>query len=200
VQCGEGEGVLNPPLPEGEKEQRGAEGAEEAEEAAEVLRGVCLESVSAFEAALCDDMNTPKAAAALFKLVGGAEKALKRGSMTASMAGAALAVLRQMDLVLGVLYEVPVEYFNTQEDSSNSSDGAIERLKKLQETEGHCPDCSCGKAASLDALVQVQELASRRAQLKQDKDYAGADRVREEISALGYGVKDSKEGFEVFLL
>ncbi len=32
-----------------------------------------------FENAMCDDLNTPKAFASFFKLIGDAEKALKKG-------------------------------------------------------------------------------------------------------------------------
>ena len=49
-----------------------------------------------------------------------------------------------------------------------------------------------------DIPTNVKELAQKRWDAKQGKDYALADKIREEILNLGYVVKDSREGFEIF--
>lgn len=56
------------------------------------------QSLREFETSLADDLNTPRAAAALFDLVKQAEKGLKEG-MTPGVAQAYLQGLQQMDKV-----------------------------------------------------------------------------------------------------
>jgi len=43
----------------------------------------------------------------------------------------------------------------------------------------------------------VTQMAQKRTELKKNKDFAGADKLREEIKTLGYEVVDTKEGFEI---
>lgn len=43
----------------------------------------------------------------------------------------------------------------------------------------------------------VVELANQRLEAKKSKDWSKADSLREEISALGYTIKDTKDGFEL---
>lgn len=45
--------------------------------------------------------------------------------------------------------------------------------------------------------AQVAELAAKRWQAKKDKNWAEADSLRAEIDALGYTIKDSKDGYEI---
>ena len=47
---------------------------------------------------------------------------------------------------------------------------------------------------------EVTTLAERRWQAKQDKDWAVCDQMRDELTSLGWQVKDSKEGYEVLPL
>ena len=48
-----------------------------------------------------------------------------------------------------------------------------------------------------DIPNEVEELAKLRWQAKQNKNWAEADAIREKITALGYAVKDSKEGYQI---
>ncbi|MGN1372641.1 MAG: cysteine--tRNA ligase [Candidatus Coproplasma sp.] len=45
--------------------------------------------------------------------------------------------------------------------------------------------------------AEVAELAAKRWQAKKDRNWAEADSLRAEIDALGYLIKDSKEGYEI---
>lgn len=47
----------------------------------------------------------------------------------------------------------------------------------------------------VEAPAEVVELADKRAQAKKDKNYALADELRAKITALGYAVMDTKEGY-----
>ena len=44
---------------------------------------------------------------------------------------------------------------------------------------------------------EITELANKRAEAKKAKDYAEADRLRNEIQAKGYTVKDVPGGFKI---
>ncbi|MDR0926547.1 MAG: cysteine--tRNA ligase [Ignavibacteria bacterium] len=56
------------------------------------------------------------------------------------------------------------------------------------------------KEDSVDAIpVEVRDLAEQRLAAKQAKNYAEADRLRSEVLAMGYKIKDTKDGYEVSL-
>ena len=48
-----------------------------------------------------------------------------------------------------------------------------------------------------DAPDEVRELAEKRWQAKQDKDWPLADQLRDQITEMGWQVKDTKDGFEL---
>ncbi|MBP5285327.1 MAG: cysteine--tRNA ligase [Kiritimatiellae bacterium] len=103
--------------------------------------------LDAFAAAVNDDLNMPKAFAALFELV--REANAKGGAGT-------LGVFRRMDEVLGVIF------FGRPE-----------------------------KAEIPDA---VRKLLDERAAARKAKNWAESDRLRDEIAAAGWTVKDSRDG------
>ncbi|MBQ7667663.1 MAG: cysteine--tRNA ligase [Kiritimatiellae bacterium] len=109
--------------------------------------------VDAFDAALCDDLNTPLALAAVFSLVNDGNRLAEGGEMAASGAAAALAAISRMDAVLGVL-EKP--------------------------------------AAAIPP--EVLALLDERTKARAAKDWAASDRLRDEIAALGWVVKDTRDG------
>lgn len=49
----------------------------------------------------------------------------------------------------------------------------------------------------VDAPAEIAEMAQARWQAKQDKDWGEADRLRDELAASGWEIKDTKEGFEL---
>jgi cysteinyl-tRNA synthetase len=53
------------------------------------------------------------------------------------------------------------------------------------------------KAVDADKYQQALQLAEARLQAKRNKDWEEADRLRAEITALGFEVRDTKDGFEV---
>ena len=48
-----------------------------------------------------------------------------------------------------------------------------------------------------EAPAEIQELAQRRWEAKQGKDWASADQLRDELVAKGWTVKDGKDGFDL---
>ena len=108
-----------------------------------------------------------------------------------------LKIISEMDSVFGVLYEVPTEYFQKKSYE--------EGIKSTLSSSGtSCEDCggnhSNQRKSLEETLLQVRELAEQRREFKSNKQFKEADQIRNRIAELGYGVKDTKEGFEVFLL
>ena len=107
------------------------------------------EALDAFTAAVNDDLNTPKAFAALFELV-------RQTNASGTCSKAVLDVFQKMDTVLGVIF--------------------------------------FGKAAKAEVPAEVQALLDARAAARAAKNWAESDRLRDEIAAAGWVVKDSKDG------
>ena len=114
----------------------------------------CLED---FTAAVNDDLNIPKAFAALFDLVRETNSYLSQPSQSPQLAQSILAVFRKMDEALGVIF--------------------FENEKKSVEI----PD-------------EVRSILDQRAEARKAKNWAESDRLRDELAAMGWQVKDSKDG------
>ena len=100
-----------------------------------------------FTEAVNDDLNIPRAFAALFGLV---------RDTNVHGGGPVLSVFRRMDEVLGVIF--------------------------------------FGKAAKTAVPPEIQALLDQRAEARKAKNWADSDRLRDEIAAAGWSVKDSKDG------
>ena len=100
-----------------------------------------------FTVAVNDDLNMPKALAALFGLV---------RETNAHGGGPVLSVFRRMDEVLGIIF--------------------------------------FGNAAKTEIPAEIQALLDQRAEARKAKNWAESDRLRDEIAAAGWAVKDSKDG------
>ena len=103
-----------------------------------------------FTAAVNDDLNLPRAFAALFGLV---------RETNAHGGGPVLSVFRRMDEVLGVIF--------------------------------------FGKAGKVEVPAEIQALLDLRAKARAERNWAESDRLRDEIAAAGWAVKDSKDGQSV---
>ncbi|MBO7477858.1 MAG: cysteine--tRNA ligase, partial [Salinivirgaceae bacterium] len=55
---------------------------------------------------------------------------------------------------------------------------------------------SAGSGSSDAYKKAIDLLLSIRQQAKQNKDWATSDRIRNELAAIGFNVKDTKDGFE----
>ncbi len=112
-----------------------------------------------FTAAVNDDLNLPKAFAALFDLVRHTNAATigAADGLTSEAADGILATFRRMDEVLGIIF--------------------FENEKK-----------------AVEIPADVQTLLDLRAAARKAKNWAESDRLRDEIAAKGWRVKDSKDG------
>lgn len=116
---------------------------------------------NAVVAALCDDLNTPKALAAMHELANQVRRAsdseAKKYAVNQLLAGGWL---------LGLLVHTPENYF------TQGQPGAEDSL-------------------SAEAIEQLLE---QRKAARADGDYAGADRIRDDLLAAGIELEDSREG------
>ena len=103
-----------------------------------------------FTAAVNDDLNIPKAFAALFELV-------RETNASATAAPGVLDAFRRMDEVLGVIF------FGREK-------------------------------AEVEIPAEIQALADLRAEARKARNWAESDRLRGELAAKGWAVKDSKDG------
>ena len=105
-----------------------------------------------FTSAVNDDLNIPRAFAALFELV-------RETNASATKSQAVLDVFKRMDDVLGVVF--------------------------------------FGKKEKSEVPAEVLALLEERKLARANKLWAESDRLRDEIAALGWAVKDSKDGQSV---
>jgi cysteinyl-tRNA synthetase len=117
------------------------------------LPSVLAEARTAFGAALDDDLNISAALGAVFDLVRELNRRIEARSLSTADAGAALASLRDLDRVLGVL-----------------------------------PD----PADALDS--ETLELLAAREAARAARDWAGSDRLRDELAERGIAVEDTRDG------
>ncbi|MCB2227636.1 MAG: cysteine--tRNA ligase [Desulfarculaceae bacterium] len=136
-----------------------------------------------FEAAMDDDFNTPRALGALFSLAKTTNKlaaepepapdkpmlgkgGMKPASAKEALLGLAAARLRNLGGRLGILAEDPMEFLQSSAPAAG---------------EGPDPD-------------QIEALIAQRTQARKDKDFAAADRIRDELTDMGVLLEDGPEG------
>lgn len=118
-----------------------------------------------FNRAMDDDFNTAKALADLFGIFKGIKAKLKSGD---SDAVADANQVRKTYGLLGLFRRDPNEFVKYYENKADKSNDGIPQ--------------------------EVKDLVEMRRVAKLNKDWATADDVRAKITALGYAVKDTKEG------
>ncbi len=118
-----------------------------------------------FNRAMDDDFNTAKALADLFGIFKGIKAKLKAGDSDA--VADAKQVVKTYGL-LGLLKEEPAQFLAYYEAKQDKNADEIP--------------------------VEVKDLVEQRRLAKLNKDWATADEIRAKITALGYAVKDTKDG------
>jgi cysteinyl-tRNA synthetase len=132
-------------------------------------------------AALDEDLNAPRAVAAVFAFMNEGHAALDGGDRPGA---AALAVWQKIEDVLGVASQVTVMRVAGEETAAEA--------RELPET----PPAE-GSAAEAWALAW----ARKRKEQKTARNYAEADRIRELLRAAGWEVRDKQDGsVEVVLI
>ncbi len=120
-----------------------------------------------FKAAMDDDFATPEAMAVLFDLAGEVNK-------TGSVESAGL--LKALGGCLGLLQQEPVAWLQGRW------------------TQALSPELFVNTSTFFPPTVEIQALIAQRAAAKAGKDFAAADRIRNDLLAQGVVLKDSPTG------
>jgi cysteinyl-tRNA synthetase len=121
-----------------------------------------------FSMAMDDDMNTAQALACYIEAFTEANRLCDANKKITPEMHAILSVIEFMSQILGIVEKDPDQYFA----------GARDRIARVRKTD----------VTKVDALVQAR-LDARAA-----KDFAKADAVRDELTALGIEVRDGAQG------
>jgi cysteinyl-tRNA synthetase len=135
----------------------------------------------AFEEALAHDLNSAAARAAIFETVRAANTAADGGALGVGNAEALLALLVRFDRIFAVLAT----------DDAGITAAAIAWADcegKLDEVK---PELLAQRSLS-DA--QIQALLDERMEARRNRNFARSDAIREELSAKGGILEDSKDG------
>jgi cysteinyl-tRNA synthetase len=124
-------------------------------------------AITEFGAGLEDDLNTANALAAQFDLVRDMNTAADRGDVKAGDAQAALAALESFDRIFSVL-----------------RDDDPAKLAAL----------GLGPAVSGPRDQEVEKLIAERNAARQRRDFAAADRIRQQLTEHGIILEDTKDG------
>ncbi len=120
-----------------------------------------------FELGLEDDLNTAQALAAIFDLVRDANIAMDRGEFKQNDVAPAQKALETFDAIFGVLQD--------DDDAKLRSVGIQAR-------------------AGAPSKEQIEELVAARQMARKSRDFAKADRIRQELATQGIILEDSKDG------
>jgi cysteinyl-tRNA synthetase len=134
-----------------------------------------------FMEALADDLNTADARAPIFELVRAANTAMDRGQFFAGDRDAIVKVLADFDAVFDVIADRDTEPTRRAlawaEQAGRMADVAPELLARLGLSD-----------AEIEALVQERQLA------KKQRNFALADKIRNDLASKGIVIEDSKDG------
>jgi cysteinyl-tRNA synthetase len=152
--------------------------------AADILTNLIRKGDLDFTAALNNDLNTAEARAAIFDVLRAVNSAADQSRLTRFDAEETLALLNKFDAIFAIL----------EDRDANLTRTAL----TWAEAEGHMDRVSpevlqaFGKAGLTDA--DIDALVLQRTQAKQQRNFARADALRNELLEKGILLEDSKEG------
>jgi cysteinyl-tRNA synthetase len=120
-----------------------------------------------FDAGMEDDLNTAQALAAVFDLVRDANTAMDRGELCAGDAQRVLAFLEKAEAIFSVL-----------------KDDDAEKMRRV----GLAPE------SAQISDTEVEKLVAARQAARQHRDFASADRIRQQLAERGIILEDTKDG------
>ncbi len=127
---------------------------------------LCDGYYAAFHSAMDDDFNTPEAIAVLFEI---ARDINKQRTDNPAAANRLAGCLTDLGKTLGVLQDDPEHYLRDAAPGSAADEGAL-------------------------SARDIEELIAQRLKARADKDWAEADRIRDELDAAGIILEDDASG------
>jgi cysteinyl-tRNA synthetase len=125
-----------------------------------------------FYAAMDDDFNTPEALAVLFDLSREINRTRSKNEQQAARLGASL---RQLGAILGILQQDPVKFLQ---------EPVIVHLTS------HPKQSEIGKLS----VAEIEHLIAQRSDARNNKDWAEADRIRDQLASQDIILEDSPDG------
>jgi len=145
------------------------------------LQAAAEKAQADYLAALANDLNTAEARAPIFDLIRAANTAIDKGELLAADRDAILAVLASFDAVFDVIEDHDAEptrlALEWAAQAGRMADVTPELLARQSLTN-----------EAIDALVAERTLAKRQ------RNFARADRIRNELAEKGIVIEDSKDG------
>jgi len=145
------------------------------------LQAAAEKAQADYLAALANDLNTAEARAPIFDLIRAANTAIDKGELLAADRDAILAVLASFDAVFDVIEDHDAEptrlALEWAAQAGRMADVTPELLARQSLTD-----------EAIDALVAERTLAKRQ------RNFARADRIRNELAEKGIVIEDSKDG------
>ena len=124
-------------------------------------------AVEEFEAGLEDDLNTARGLAAIFDLARDANTAMDRGEFRQGDVAPVAAALEQFDAIFAVLV-----------------DDDAEKLRAL----------GLGSSDESPADAEIEKLVAARQAARKSRDFAAADRIRQQLADRGILLEDTRDG------
>jgi cysteinyl-tRNA synthetase len=137
-----------------------------------------------FTAALNNDLNTAEARAAIFDVLRAVNTAADQSRLTRFDAEETLALLNKFDSIFAVLEDRDAEFTRAALTWAEAEGRMADVSPEVLETFGS----GALSGADIDALV------AERTQAKQQRNFARADAIRNELLEKGILLEDSKEG------
>jgi cysteinyl-tRNA synthetase len=145
------------------------------------LAAVIRSGDEAFTAALANDLNTAEARAAIFDVLRAVNSAADQGKLSRSDADATLALLARFDDIFAVLVDRDAELTRA--------------ALAWAETEGRMDEADASLISSLSfSDAAIDALVADRTKAKQQRNFARADAIRNELLEKGVVLEDSKDG------
>lgn len=126
---------------------------------------------------MCDDLNTPKAIAALFQLIALIERYLTIPQVPVSVIQYIFDIFKEMNEVLGISYTVSTTASTT--DINSNTDTTSSSIAVVM-------DNTILTSAHQEAVL----LANQRMKLKTERNFKEADILREKVAQLGFLIRD----------
>ncbi len=131
--------------------------------------------------ALASDLNTAEARAPIFDLVRAANTAMDQGQFGAGDRDSILRVLADFDAVFAVI----------RDDDAEPTRRALAWAEQAGRMDDVAPELRERLALSDEA---IEALVGERTSAKQERNFARADQIRNELAAKGVVIEDSKDG------
>lgn len=147
----------------------------------EPLQAAARKAKDDFIAALSNDLNTAEARAPIFDLIRTANTAMDQGQLLAGDKAAILDTLATFDSIFDVIED------HDEEPTRHALQWA-EQAGRLQDVP---PDLLARQSLTDEA---IDALIAERALAKKQRNFARADKIRNELSEKGIVIEDSKDG------